>query len=267
MPRARNIKPAFFKNENLAELPFETRLLFIGLWSLADKAGRLEDRPKRVKMELFAADDVDVDTCLSQLAAGTDPFLIRYEANGKRLLQIVHWDKHQRPHHQEKESELPAFAPTCDEAPTRERAGSDEGANQFVRTSDSIALIPDPLNQIPDTGLLIPDSDESKYRTSDHSFDAFWAAFPAGRKSDKKDAHKAWKTAIKEAKPVVLVAAAKEYANSEVGQGEFVKGPATWLRKGCWTDDREAWRSKSRGRSESVGQQQLLNGRNALEGI
>ena len=30
MPRARNIKPGFFANEELAELPFETRLLFIG---------------------------------------------------------------------------------------------------------------------------------------------------------------------------------------------------------------------------------------------
>ena len=31
MARARNIKPGFFTNDLLAELPFETRLLFIGL--------------------------------------------------------------------------------------------------------------------------------------------------------------------------------------------------------------------------------------------
>ena len=55
MARARNIKPAFFKNETLVELPVETRLLFIGLWTLADREGRLEDRPKRIKMEIYPA--------------------------------------------------------------------------------------------------------------------------------------------------------------------------------------------------------------------
>lgn len=39
MARARNIKPSFFKNEDLADLnPFD-RLLFIGLWCLADREG------------------------------------------------------------------------------------------------------------------------------------------------------------------------------------------------------------------------------------
>jgi len=42
--RSRNIKPGFFKNEIIAEMPTETRLLFIGLWLLADREGRLEDR-------------------------------------------------------------------------------------------------------------------------------------------------------------------------------------------------------------------------------
>ena len=31
MARARNIKPGFFTNDELVELPFATRLLFIGL--------------------------------------------------------------------------------------------------------------------------------------------------------------------------------------------------------------------------------------------
>ena len=53
MARARNIKPGLFSNEVIAELPAFDRLLFIGLWCLADREGRLEDRPKRIKMELF----------------------------------------------------------------------------------------------------------------------------------------------------------------------------------------------------------------------
>ena len=44
MARARNIKPGFFKNELLVGLPYEYRLLFIGLWTIADRDGRFEDR-------------------------------------------------------------------------------------------------------------------------------------------------------------------------------------------------------------------------------
>ena len=70
MARARNIKPAFFSNEILAELPPLARLLFIGLWCLADRKGRLQDRPKRIKHELLGYDDVtsaEVDQMLQQL--------------------------------------------------------------------------------------------------------------------------------------------------------------------------------------------------------
>jgi hypothetical protein len=49
MPRTRQIKPGFFKNDELAELPIEARLLFAGLWTIADREGRLEDRPKKIK--------------------------------------------------------------------------------------------------------------------------------------------------------------------------------------------------------------------------
>ena len=61
MARARNIKPGFFRNADLAELPIEARLLFIGLWTIADREGRMEDRPKQIKMELFPADSLDCD--------------------------------------------------------------------------------------------------------------------------------------------------------------------------------------------------------------
>ncbi|WP_461949107.1 hypothetical protein ACOKPE_14565 [Acinetobacter baumannii] len=49
MARSRNIKPSFFMNEDIIELPYEARLLFIGLWTLADREGRLENRPKKIK--------------------------------------------------------------------------------------------------------------------------------------------------------------------------------------------------------------------------
>lgn len=106
MARSRNIKPGFFSNEHLAELDFSTRLLFIGLWTEADREGRMEDRPKRLRMALFPADNVDVDRMLSDLAAFG--FIQRYEIDGKRYLQVESFTKHQMPHHKEVASAIPA---------------------------------------------------------------------------------------------------------------------------------------------------------------
>jgi hypothetical protein len=105
MPRARNIKPGFFANEDLAELPFETRLLFIGLWTLADREGRMEDRPKRIKMALFPGDDVAVEKGLSSLEKSG--FLLRYTVDEVAYIAILNFAKHQKPHHMEVASVIP----------------------------------------------------------------------------------------------------------------------------------------------------------------
>mgnify|MGYP000908911690 CR=1 FL=1 len=53
MARIRSIKIGFFQNDTLSLMPASTRLLFCGLWVLADREGRLEDRPGRIWAELF----------------------------------------------------------------------------------------------------------------------------------------------------------------------------------------------------------------------
>lgn len=115
MPRIRYLKPEFFSDEDLAELPFQARLTFAGLWCYADKAGRLEDRPKFLKAMIFPYDNVDMEKQLAALNNGKHengtPFIQRYEANGTKLIQIVKWDKHQKPHHTEKESVFPPAPP------------------------------------------------------------------------------------------------------------------------------------------------------------
>lgn len=149
MARARNIKPAFFMNEDLVELPFQDRLLFIGLWTLADREGRLEDRPKRIKMEIFPADDVNVDESLTRLAS--TGMIVRYQVAGSRYIQIVNFLKHQRPHGQEKASEIPPFqgdlASRSERLTTKVVTSYDQGDNQH-------ALIPDTGYLNEDTGYL-----------------------------------------------------------------------------------------------------------------
>lgn len=103
--RARTIKPGFFKNEQLAELPMAARLLFAGLWCLADREGRLEDRPRRIKAELFPYDDLDVEPLLQALA--DHGFIVRYSVDGARYIQVTNFTKHQSPHPREAASEIP----------------------------------------------------------------------------------------------------------------------------------------------------------------
>lgn len=104
MARARSIKPGFFRNADLADMPPITRLLFIGLWTLADRLGRVENRPRQIKMELFPLDSVNCDEELSRLAAAG--MIERYEVAGKQYLQVVNFCKHQNPHRDEKQSTI-----------------------------------------------------------------------------------------------------------------------------------------------------------------
>lgn len=105
MARARNIKPGFFKNEMLAELAAFDRLLFIGLWCLADREGRIEDRPKRIKMELFPCDDYQVEQGLTALEKAG--FIERFAVAGWAVIEVLNFTKHQNPHGTEKDGALP----------------------------------------------------------------------------------------------------------------------------------------------------------------
>ena len=111
MARIRYLKPDFFKDEDIKELPFEARLFYQGLWVQADREGRGEDRPERLKIEIMPYDEVDAEEIMRILACpkknGKRPFIIRYEIDGERYYQIINWQKHQKPHKTERESVIP----------------------------------------------------------------------------------------------------------------------------------------------------------------
>lgn len=164
MARARNIKPAFFTNDDLVEMPFETRLLFIGLWTVADREGRLVDRPKKIKMEIFPSDDVDCEASLKLLDdAG---FIARYEFGKHRVIEIINFCKHQSPHSTEKDSALPNREGmfTVNE---RNKSGGITGEFRVLTQDQLENNVKKPLANvnpsshnalIPECGILIPES-------------------------------------------------------------------------------------------------------------
>lgn len=106
MARIRSLKPGFFSNEELCELSPWHRLCFAGLWTVADREGRLEDRPRRLKAAIFPYDDLDMNALLEGLEG--KGFVIRYVADGVPYIAIPTFSEHQRPKHDEAVSAIPA---------------------------------------------------------------------------------------------------------------------------------------------------------------
>lgn len=107
MARIRTIKPEFWTDEKIVSLPFEARLLFIGMWNFCDDFGFLDDSPARLKLQIFPADDIDVDRLLDILCI--EELVIRGQAEGEHVLSIAHFTEHQRVSHPAKSQWKCAF--------------------------------------------------------------------------------------------------------------------------------------------------------------
>ena len=103
--RTRNLKPGFFKNEDLAELPFGARILFEGLWCFSDREGRFEWRPKKIKAEIFPYDNVKIEALLKTLLE--KKFILHYSVDGVQYGYIPTFLEHQHPFLHEAKSIIP----------------------------------------------------------------------------------------------------------------------------------------------------------------
>ncbi len=156
MARARNIKPAFFSNDLLAEIEPVGRLLFIGLWTISDYKGCIEWRPKRIKAQVLPYDNCDIENIAINL--DKSGFIRFYSVQGIKYLKIVNFNKHQNPHKNERDkgSAIPDIE-SKDSKPLT-ITGPEE-------VSDKIAINPDKngsdradsLILIPDSPILIPE--------------------------------------------------------------------------------------------------------------
>lgn len=104
MARKRQISPEAFDDPDLNAKPPLARWLFAGLWTRADREGRLRDEPKRLKVQLLPYDDCDIDGLLDLLAPR---HILRYEVDGKGYIQIRKFKDHQHPHPDEAKSVIP----------------------------------------------------------------------------------------------------------------------------------------------------------------
>ncbi len=101
--RKRQLDPDFFHNEKLCKLDPFARLLFAGLWTIADREGLLKDTPDVIKGLVFPFDKkVNVDNLIKQLA--DNDFIVRYSLDGGNYIWIKSFKEHQPIHPNEKKS-------------------------------------------------------------------------------------------------------------------------------------------------------------------
>lgn len=97
MARIRSIKPEFWTSEQIVECSRDARLMFIGLWNFCDDHGIHPASPRRIKMEIFPADDIDssnVQLLLDELSK--NGLIDFYFVDSVEYLHITGWSKHQR---------------------------------------------------------------------------------------------------------------------------------------------------------------------------
>jgi len=110
--RIRTIKPEFWSSEDIAALDYFDRLVFIGLWSMADDEGRLQGDARLIRSQLFPIDDhigessvrthgaltedsLSIHDTLMHLSNGGQITL--YEGcNGRTYIQVTNFTEHQR---------------------------------------------------------------------------------------------------------------------------------------------------------------------------
>lgn len=124
MARIRTIKPEFWADEKLAPLDPVTRLVFVGLISMADDAGRLLDNLKQIDAFIFPETDDSAREALANLSRisrirrGTT-------ASGQHVIQIVNWATHQKIDHPNLKSCLPELSENSDIPDIREPLTND----------------------------------------------------------------------------------------------------------------------------------------------
>ena len=161
--RVRLLKPETFKDEHLAETSMAARVLFMGLWTLADREGRLEDRPKWIRAELLPYDpSVDVDALLNELA-NPKAFILRYEVEGRKFIQLTNFLKHQKPHPREAPSSLPAprQAKANQGAPKANQGAASRSVSNSDSDSDSVRTDIPPSSSVDSKASRLDDDVES----------------------------------------------------------------------------------------------------------
>jgi hypothetical protein len=156
--RIRTIKPEFFTSEDIVSLTPLARLFYVSLWCEADREGRLEWKPRTLKMRYLPADDCDIEALGSELVS--TGLIVLYEFDGRTYAHIPGFTRHQVINNREQESAIPSpphakGSTRADASVTREsgRKEGKEGKGKEDASND-------------DAGFIAPDAAAIEIKTT-----------------------------------------------------------------------------------------------------
>ena len=247
MARTRSLKPQFFKNDLLAECQPLARLLFSGLWCMADAEGRLEYRPLRVKAEVLPYDHCDVDQLVDELEQRG--FVRRYTVDDVTILVIPKFLDHQRPHPKEPTESFPTEEnATAGNKFDRAVNKSGTAGNKFVRAVYDCASYPSPFNPSPSNpSVMEPDKSAALPKRQPQKDSISWDSFEGWQGITDTD-RDAWLIAYPAAALTTELAKA----------GEWLKSNPTKSKKSNWRKFLTGWltRCQDGGGTRTGGTQQ-----------
>lgn len=228
--RIRSIKPEFWTSDDIVALPWEVRLLFIGLWSYVADSGVGRDNDKLIAADLFPLEDDPIQTLatvsrgLASLSAAG--LITRYSVDGKRYLHINAWSAHQKI---DRPTRSPFPPPTCDNAVIEE-------PSRATREPSLPGSRDQGIKGSGEQGSEGSSSDKSDHADPDR-FDEFWDAY--GNKTGRKKCEPAYRKALARSGVTEegLIIAAAAYADWCKREDVFQKNPLTWLNGEHWMDE------------------------------
>ncbi|WP_328344853.1 hypothetical protein [Micromonospora sp. NBC_00421] len=268
MARIRSVKPEYWADQDLAEqVSRDARLLYIGLWNLADEHSRLRGDPRYIKGQLFPYDDdLTPDTIaglISSLALAGK--VVQFRTHAGTFIYLPKLANHQRLEPDKVPTKLPGpndegsvlLTPKSEPENDLSARGTDEFARHLDESSllyvagsmehvspssaaptetdpDGLFATPNPVPADPEPDLS-PSTAPKKSWTSeqvdaDPHWVAFWEAYP--RKTDKGHARKAWLKVLRSGvDPEMLTSAALNFRNHPKTPRDikYVPHPTTWL--------------------------------------
>lgn len=223
MPRIRTVKPEFWHDEDIASLPFETRMLAIALLNYSDDEGWFNANSSLVKAFAFPFDELSttIPEMLNQLCA-IGYIEVRKCAKDRAYGRVRNFLEHQRVD-RPKPSKIAGLFDAqmnrgqVDDEPAQEGKGTGKGTGKGK------------------------EHDNTANAQLDAWFEQFWGKYP--RKVDKQRALKAFFKINPDQDLFNVIFGGLEYQlkwRENKPEHQFVaewKHPTTWLNGGNWTDN------------------------------
>lgn len=212
MARIRTIKPDFWTDEKLTECSLSARLLFIGTLNFADDNGNLQASAKKLKMQIFPADNIDCQPLLDELIH--HGILNEYSMNGEKFLNIKNFKKHQ-----------------VINRPSKSNIPQPEFNEHSVSAHEAV------IDGMEGNGMEI-EKPKPIVRTSSARFHEFWLCWPKSpRKVDKIKCEKKWRALNLDAIAEQIISHVQSIKNTKQWLDGFEPAPMTYLNGGRWADE------------------------------